>query len=242
MTKMPFPFPLKTQDVIRRRATILTALYAMDDGFANMPVRSLSSDTLYAMLHLYDEQFFSCFLCRTYGELCVTLSARLISSAGKFIYSKTESQRFGHAEIRMSSDFLFRLTAGPFLLNGLSAATAQEAFLIIFEHELCHAAETALYGDTGHSKRFLALANGLFGHTDTQHSLPTRSQDAAKSGLTVGSRVSFSYGGKRLYGILSYVGKTGTVMVPFARGEYCDRSGTRYTKYRVSLSLLQHEP
>lgn len=116
------------------------------------------------------------------------------------------------AEIRMSGDFLFRLNKGPFLLNGLSVSTAQEAFLVVFEHELCHAAENALFGSTGHSSRFLSLAHGLFGHTDTRHSLPTRQQDAAKGGLFVGARVCFCYQGGILSGVVTYVGKTATVM------------------------------
>ena len=121
----------------------------------------------------------------------------------------------------MSSDFLFRLKQGPFELNGLTASTAQEAFLIVFEHELCHAAENALYGSTGHSERFLSLAHGLFGHTKTTHDLPTRSSETAeKTGIVVGSRVVFPYEGRSLSGIVSYLGKTARVMVPDPRGTY----------------------
>ena len=138
----------------------------------------------------------------------------------------------------MSGDFLFRLNKGPFLLNGLSVSTAQEAFLVVFEHELCHAAENALFGSTGHSSRFLSLAHGLFGHTDTRHSLPTRQQDAAKGGLFVGARVCFCYQGGVLSGVVTYVGKTATVMVEDRRGTYRDQTGKRYAKYRVPLEQL----
>ena len=128
--------------------------------------------------------FFSGFLGRAYGKIDVTLSQRLTSSAGKFMYVRGGASRLSQAEIRMSGDFLFRLNEGPFLLNGLSVATPQEAFLVVFEHELCHAAENALFGSTGHSSRFLSLAHGLFGHNDTRHSLPTRMQEAASEGLS----------------------------------------------------------
>ena len=140
----------------------------------------------------------------------------------------------------MSSDFLLRLDAGPFQLNGLSAATPQEAFLIVFEHELCHALETALYGQTGHSQRFLALAHGLFGHTQTRHSLPTRRQEAAKDGLLIGCRVSFPWQGAMLTGVVTYIGKTVTVMVPAPRGEYRDARGRRYCKYHVPPEHLKN--
>lgn len=239
MKTLPFPFPLEREAILRRRAGILTALLCADEGFACVPVQSIQHETLALMLRLYDERFLGGYLQRVYGEIELTLSSRLTSSAGKFIYTKGMLKRIKSAEIRMSSDFLSRLDKGPFQLNGLSVATPQEAFMVVFEHELCHALETALYGQTGHSQRFLSLANGLFGHTATRHSLPTRSQEAAKDGLLVGSRVSFSYRGQTLSGMVTYIGKTATVMVPSPRGEYRDQRGQRYTKYRVSLDVLK---
>ena len=233
---LPFPLP-DPGEIRRRRAQILAALLAADEGFCAVPVKSVRRSTLQAMLSLYDRLFFGGFLSRFYGTLPVTLSTRLTSAAGKFVYTRGSTPV--KAEIRMSGDFLFRLTDGPFQLNGLSVATAQEAFLVVFEHELCHAAEFALYGSTGHSQRFISLANGLFGHTDTRHSLPTRRSEAAENGLLVGSRVCFSYEGRTLTGTVSYIGKTATVMVPDARGGYRDRRGRRYAKYRVPVALLQ---
>ncbi len=238
MNSYPFSFPLDRLEIHRRRAAILAALLAGDPGFCEIPVRRIRTSTLSQMLRLYDAQFLSGYLARAYGQIDVTLSSRLISSAGKFIYSRDASRRMTRAEIRMSSDFLARLDKGPFDLNGLSVATAQEAFLIVFEHELCHALETALYGATGHSERFLSLAGGLFGHTETRHSLPTRRAEAAKEGLFPGVRVSFQFEGKTLSGVVTYVGKTATVMVPSAGGAYRDPSGRRYAKYRVPLPLL----
>lgn len=140
MNKLPFAFPLADDDILRRRATILTALCAADNGFCAVPVQSIRRQTLSQMLNLYDKLFFGGFLSHSYGQIDVTLSQRLISSAGKFIYTRGGVSRMYRAEIRMSGDFLFRLNKGPFLLNGLSVSTAQEAFLVVFEHELCHAA------------------------------------------------------------------------------------------------------
>ena len=227
MNDFPFSFPLSDHDVQRLRARILTTLCAADEGFCAIPVASIRRQTLAQMLDLYDSLFFSGFLGRAYGEIDVTLSQRL-----------TSSSRLSQAEIRMSGDFLFRLSEGPFLLNGLSVATPQEAFLVVFEHELCHAAENALFGSTGHSSRFLSLAHGLFGHNDTRHSLPTRMQEAALEGLSPGVRVCFYYQGSVLRGIVTYVGKTATVMVEDRSGAYRDRQGRRYSKYRVPLGHL----
>lgn len=218
---------------------ILTKLCASDEGFSRIPVCCISDETLNLMLQTYDRLFLNGYLSKKLPGLRITVSSRLTSSAGKFLYSKGTFGRMTKAEIRMSSDFLFRLDVGPFMLNGLSAATPQEAFLLVFEHELCHALETALYGQTGHSSRFLSLANGLFGHTKTRHSLPTRKQEAAQSGLHPGSLVSFTFKREKLSGTVTYIGKTATVMVPCPSGEYRDRQGRRYTKYRVPLEQLE---
>lgn len=220
------------------RARILTLLCAADEGFSCVPVTAISETSLSLILQLYDELFLGGYLKKKLGTLSVTLSSRLISSAGKFICTRGAFGRIKSAEIRMSSDFLTRLNQGPFTLNGLTVSTPQEAFLLVFEHELCHALETALFGSTGHSARFLSLAHGLFGHTATRHSLPTRRQEAARDGLLVGSRASFLLDGQKLTGIITYIGKTATVMVPSRQGEYKDRRGVRYTKYRVPLSKL----
>jgi len=203
-----------------------------------VPVSSLTPETPQRILELYDRVFLSGFLSSMLPGIQVTLSSRMTSSAGKFICMRGPFRRIKHAEIRMSSDFLFRLENGSYELNGLSVGTPQEAFLVVFEHELCHALETIIYGETGHSARFLELANGLFGHTASRHRLPTRRQMASASGLMLGSRVSFSYQGDTLHGVITYIGKMATVMVPSSQGDYRDKRGCRYIKYRVPLSKL----
>lgn len=239
--KTPFALPIEEGDILKRRATILSELLMIDEGFCSIPVSNIQSETLSRMLALYDTIFFGGWIGEKYSSLSVTLSSRLTSSAGKFLCRKGPFGRIDQAEIRMSSDFLLRLGNGPFELNGLCVATPQEAFLVVFEHELCHATEMALYGGTGHSARFLSLARGLFGHTATRHKLPTRRQDALSDGLIVGSTASFIYQGQTLSGTITYIGKSATVMVPSSSGDYTDSRGHRYTKYRVSPAKLAPE-
>jgi len=239
--KIPFALPLEEGEISFKRATILHELLDCDEGFRSIPVCRIHPSTLKRMLIRYDELFFGGYILQKLPFLQVTLSSRLISSAGKFICSKGAFGRIAGSEIRMSSDFLYRLENGPFELNGLSVSTPQEAFLIVFEHELCHAAETALYGKTGHSVRFLSLAKGLFGHTGTRHRLPTRRQEAFEHGFAVGMRVRFSCQGRNLTGIITYIGKTATVMVSTPRAAYTDQRGRRYTKYRVPISHLERQ-
>ena len=234
--QFPFPFPLDSHDIAHKRSVILGRMLAADKGFCAIPVQGVSQKTLDLMLESYDDLFFDRRLKRL--GIIVSLSSRLTSSAGKFLFARGAFGRIKQAEIRMSSDFLLRLDDGPFELNGLYAATPQEAFLLVFEHELCHAAETLLYGQTGHSSRFLSLANGLFGHTATRHKLPTRRQEAAEQGLLVGANVSFVYDGEELSGVITYIGKMATVMVPDSKGTYRDRRGKRYAKYRVPLERI----
>lgn len=237
MKKLPFPFPLEKDSIQKLRAQILTRLLAADEGFSQIPVESISTATLDLMLCLYDSLFLNSTLKRL--NIRVTLSSRLTSAAGKFIYVRGSFGRISQPEIRMSSDFLFRLNQGPFELNGLSVSTPQEAFLLVFEHELCHALEACLYGKTSHSDHFMAFAHGLFGHQATRHKLPTRRQEAADHGLLVGAHVSFVYAGTEKTGIITYIGKTATVMVLSPNGLYRDQRGRRYEKYRVELKNLK---
>ncbi|MBR1408485.1 MAG: hypothetical protein IJ573_06280 [Clostridia bacterium] len=235
---LPFPFPLSAAEIQERRRSILVRLMDADPGFASLPVRSVRASTLLLMRDEVDRLFLCGFLRKTYGALPVSLSPRMTRAAGKFVYSRKMND-YNSCEIRLSSDFLFRLSEGAFQLNGLSAHSPQEAFLIVFEHEVIHAAEYALYGATGHSKRFLALAGGLFGHTKAYHALPTRADEAAASGLVPGRGVLFLYEGRTMSGVVARVGKTVTVMVPDRRGDYRDAAGRRYRKFRVSPGLLQ---
>ena len=117
MDALPFPFPLALEDIQHRRAMVLSALCSADGGFCVVPVRSVQSTTLKLALRLYDQLFFQGFLGQAYDEIAVTLSARLVSSAGKFLYMRGATRQ-RKAEIRMSGDFLFRLTDGPFCSTG----------------------------------------------------------------------------------------------------------------------------
>lgn len=233
---LPFLFPLNQEVIAQKRAYILGRLISSDEAFSRMPIQGISQQSLNLMRDLYDVLFLGG--CLKKLNVRITLSSRMTSSAGKYIFIRSAFGRIRSPEIRMSSDYLLRLKQGPFELNGLKVDHAQEVFLLVFEHELCHAVEALLYGQTGHSSRFLSLANGLFGHTATRHKLPTRRQEAANDGLHVGMQVNFTYNGREQIGYITYIGKTATVMVSSQQGEYRDQKGRRYTKYRVPLNRL----
>lgn len=235
----PFAFPLPPSEIAKKRSQILSELLMTDPGFASIPVHTIRKGTLEILRARVDHLFLNDFLQSAYPAMKVTVSNRMTSAAGKFIHSKRMPRKPDPlAEIRMSGDFLFRLPAGEYRVNGLVTSSPQEAFVVVFEHEAVHAVEYALYGATGHSKRFLHLAGGLFGHTNIHHELPTRAQESAKSGIRPGTAVSFPYQGKSLTGMVQRIGKTATVMVPDSRGHYIDTRGRRYSKFRVSLKYL----
>ena len=234
----PFPCPLPADDALARRAAGKSAVLDAFPQLGHIPVSKLPADALPRLLYLYDQAFFQGLFADRLPGLHLAATSRMTRCAGKFCVT----QERGHdpvTEIRMSSDFLFRLREGPFTVNGLSAADPLEAFMLVFEHELCHAAEWALTGSCdAHQAVFRALSRGLFHHRTCTHSLPTRAQEAAVQGVGVGAHVCFPYCEKNLTGIVSRVGKTASVMVPARGGVWHDKRGRQYDKYTVPLSLL----
>lgn len=234
----PFPCPLEPLETARLRAEVRRRLLCAWPALAHSPICRLDPAALDAMLRHYDALFFDGLFARRLPQLCVVGTARMTRCAGKFC-ARIAADGATDVQIRMSTDFLFRLRKGPFFVNGVEALDALEAFQLVFEHELCHAAEWALYGTcSAHQSTFRALSHGLFQHRTCTHALPTRAQEAAAQGVGVGARVSFPFEARTLCGVVSRVGKTASVMVPSAAGAWHDKRGRRYDKYTVPLSLL----
>lgn len=154
------------------------------------------------------------------------------------MYVRGGASRLSQAEIRMSGDFLFRLSEGPFLLNGLSVATPQEAFLVVFEHELCHAAENALFGSTGPFFP-LPLARPRAVWPQRYAPQPSDAHAGGRFGRAFPRRAGLLLlSGQRVARNRHLYRKTATVMVEDRSGAYRDRQGRRYSKYRVPLGHL----
>lgn len=101
MEHLPFSFPVTEPEITRRRLLILSTLCASDNGFCTIPVSSVRKQTLNQMLRLYDELFLAGFLEKFYGSIDVTLSNRLTSSAGKFIYTRNSTEQMSRVEIQL---------------------------------------------------------------------------------------------------------------------------------------------
>lgn len=90
-------------------------------------------------------------------------------------------------------------------------------------------------------KRFKSLAYNIFKHTDVYHQLPTEKEIAiTEYGFKPGDRTEFTYASKLYKGIVNRIGKRATVMVADPKGDYADSSGTRYTKWYVTLEKLKY--
>jgi len=89
--------------------------------------------------------------------------------------------------------------------------------------------------------RFQDVAGRLFGHRAHTHSLITRKERAAESGIRPGSRVTFTFEGKRLTGLVNRITKRATVLVEDPAGmRYSD--GSHYKAYYVPIAWLERLP
>lgn len=199
------------------------------------------------LFQLYDEIFFENWFKDEYkGKLKFSLSKRMTKSAGLTLCPKNIDIIKPEElviEIRIGADFFFHYDSveGGKTVGGVKTTNSLEALQLVFEHELCHVIEFLHFKESNCSReRFKALANNLFGHTESCHKLPTYRQIASqKLGLNIGDNVSFTFEGKKLEGILYNINKRATVMVRDKNGTLMDKDGIRYSKYYVPLKLIE---
>ena len=125
-------------------------------------------------------------------------------------------------------------------VNGMVCTDRLQAMQRVFEHELIHLVELMFWGTSScRQDRFQSLARRIFGHTEYTHRLITRTERArALHGIGVGERVSFSFEGSRLTGVVNRITKRATVLVESENGQPYS-NGKRYAKYYVPLEALR---
>ena len=178
-----------THDIGRR--LLLASSYAREPNF-----RRLDTGDLSFLFAAYDARFLNG-LCRTLlGPDGVTfrLSSRMSRAGGKTTRLRCPDggSRF---EIAVATSILFDgfVADDPEVtVCGLPCGHRLEALQRLFEHELVHLAEWLCW-DASHCghKRFQGIAARLFLHRAHTHQLITRSERAARLGITVGARVTF---------------------------------------------------
>lgn len=188
----------------------------------------------------YDKVFLGGYFQRTYpGELAFSISSRMTRAAGKTLWRKNAPENQQKIEIRMSVDFVFAhdMLGRKKRVNGIETRDNIDAFLLVLEHEICHALEVAMYGSSScAAERFRGMAFSLFGHTEAFHELPTNGEIVRSvMGIEPGDTVGFSYQGEEKIGKVASIKKRAAVMVQDEEGMYQDRHGRRYTKYYVPI-------
>ncbi|MDD4168725.1 MAG: SprT-like domain-containing protein [Desulfotomaculaceae bacterium] len=231
---------------LAKRTCVFDRLTASSPNIKSATLTRISTADLRLLFELYDKIFFDHRFTQVYqGRLKFSLSQRMTKSAGKTFFPRHPdkiSPGEMTIEIRMGTDFFFKYDEIDCdkTVCGITTTSALEAFLLVFEHELCHVIEFIHFNNSNCSgKRFKTIAKNIFGHTASYHELPTHRQIArVKYGLKIGDPVTFTYEGKKVKGILYNINKRATVMVGDKNGNYTDKRGNRYTKYYVPLEFL----
>lgn len=191
----------------------------------------------------YDERFLGG-LCRAALDgqrVGFRLAPRMTQAGGKTTRYRTREGKVIY-EIAIAISMLFDgfgEADRTITVCGLECRTRLEALQRVFEHEVVHLAEQICWGDSDcAAARFQDIAGRLFLHRAHTHNLITRRERAAASGIHPGSRVAFTFEGRRLTGRVNRVTKRATVLVEDPKGaQYSD--GLRYTTYYVPLRYLE---
>jgi len=230
-----------------KRAQVAELFTAKSNHVKNSDITAICNHDLELLFACYDQVFFAnwfkeCFA----GTLQFSFSRRMTKSAGKTYYPKDADPARPESlviKVKINIDMIlaYGLVENSDRVGGITTRSRLEALQVVLEHELVHVIEFIHFQQSSCSKkRFRALANHLFGHTESFHCLPTSQQIARhKLGLTLGERVAFPMKGQVVEGLLYAVHKRAVVMVPDRQGDYADQRGQRYTKYYVPLSLLR---
>jgi hypothetical protein len=233
-------------DIRKKRKDIASLLTGSSKCITDGAIKSISTEDMKLLFKLYDGIFLDNWFTQNYkGKIRFSLSQRMTKSAGKTLCPKNPGKIKPEdltIEIRIGVDFFFQydLIDSSKAVCGIKTSCSLEALQLVFEHELCHAMEFILFGESSCSRqRFKSLASSLFGHTESYHKLPTHKEIASQRlGLKIGDTVSFSFDGEKLTGILYNINKRATVMVRDPKGTLVDKPGNRYTKYYVPLAYL----
>ncbi|MDR3553106.1 MAG: hypothetical protein P4L75_08285 [Clostridia bacterium] len=235
-------------DTIRsKRALLRQEMLLQSDNVKNGNFEALSPADLELLFLLYNEIFFCGFFRDLYGgRMKFTLSHQFVRSAGltrfpRNFFSLPPENRVIEIKISLNHLAAYDLTQREKPVAGLPTSDRLDALLLVFEHELCHAAEFLLYGTSScRGKRFKALSGCIFGHKSSVHGLPSRPEvNALRYGLAAGDAVRFEYNGRTLTGTVARINKRATVMAEARKGRYSDQSGRRYSKYLVPLEQIQ---
>ena len=241
----PAAYSSRTQII---RDTVLDRSRTMKDR----NFQATSAADLRNMAELYDELFFdgTCLaLAKQYG-LTFRWSSRMTRAGGKttrFVSPRARLQPpKTHYEIALSSPLIFQTFQEPdreVRVCGCVCENRLQAMQRIVEHETIHLAEMLVWVDSDcAATRFQSIALRFFGHTEHRHELVTQRERAQRLfDIRLGSRVSFTFDGRQLVGVVNRITRRATVLVESERGiSYND--GKRYEKFYIPIVSLKPYP
>lgn len=235
--------------IAEKRSLISKLFMEKSDNIKTTKITNMAGEDICKLFFLYDEVFFNHWFSSSFkGRFRFSLSRRMTRSAGMTVCPKNIMAMRPESvviEIKISPDMIlnYGTLEDSTMVAGKHAESSLEALQLVLEHEIIHAIEFIAYGRSScKASRFKTMANNIFGHTESTHSLATPGRIACEDlGIRIGSRVVFTYEGKSLSGIVSNVNKRATVMVSDKRGMWQDSKGKSYSKYYVPLSALRIE-
>lgn len=230
---------LKAGDFAKKRNLVQEQFSHFVQNTLNNDSALLSQKSLLKLFLLYDQIFFDLFFSKN-TKISLAISRRLTRSAGITSFSR----KTGEIKISFSIPLLlhaFKITEKGYCVNGIHCQHGWQALMRVMEHELIHAVEFVLKGNsscTGHD--FKVLVRRLFDHTDTKHQIQlSYSEMDGHADLSPGDKVSFEYQDQIFHGIINRITRRATVLVPNHKGLYADAQGNRYAKYYVPIKLLK---
>jgi hypothetical protein len=190
----------------------------------------------------YDARFFGghCRVALSRSQIRFRLSRRMTSVGGTTTRFQLANGGTRY-EIAIAASLLFDSFGHgdrPIAVAGVECDNRLQALQRIFEHELIHLAEQLCWQKSDcAARRFQEIAARHFLHRGHTHSLVTRKERAAETGIRIGSRVSFIFEGQELTGRVNRITKRATVLVQDPDGvRFSD--GSRYKTYYVPLVHL----
>ena len=204
--------------------------------------QAIHTRDLEVLFDAYDRRFFGGLFRKSLdGPIYFGLSGRMTKRAGRTAKFVTPPNSV-HYEITISVSLLFDAFRGndrEVAVVGQVCENRLQALQRVFEHEMVHLGEFLCWSASDcAAERFQGIASRFFRHRTHTHSLITRRERAAESGIQRGALVTFEFEGRRLTGRVNRVTKRAAVLVPDANGQkYSD--GFLYKKYYVPLSTLK---
>lgn len=236
-------------DRLQRQKLIADRTLSRSKVMKKRNFQAVSRTDLESMSYMYDQTFLEGLalpLAASYG-LSFRLSSRMTRAGGKTtrtIYPPRNGvPGKTHYEIALSTTLLFqsfRDAGDQIRVCGFDCEDRLAAMQRIVEHELIHLCEMLVWLDSNCSaRRFQSIARNMFGHTEHRHELTTQQERAAKEfNIRAGSRVSFTFEGKTLAGIVNRITRRATILVEDSRGQRFS-NGRRYLKYYVPIQNLR---